>query len=110
MSRPNLENEPSKVTMLLRAMGNPQRMRILNQLAIGEELSVSELRKSLKTMSQSALSQHLGRLKRAGVVHTRRQSRNIYYSVVDADVLRVLRLLEHIYHDDPVMNKSANAA
>jgi ArsR family transcriptional regulator, virulence genes transcriptional regulator len=98
--------EQSKVTTILRAMGNAKRMRILNELADGRERSVSELEGVITSLSQSALSQHLGRLRRANIVRTRRKSQTIYYSIDDTDVLRILRLLEHIYSDDPTMQRT----
>jgi len=85
-------------------------MRILNELADGEERSVSQLESALKQLSQSALSQHLGRLRHAGVVQSRRESRTIFYSVTDSDVLRIIHLLGHIYHDDPAIMKPAEVA
>jgi len=103
---PDLEAEQSKATMVLRAMGNSKRLRILNELADGQERSVSELEKIIATLSQSALSQHLGRLRRTNIVRTRHASQTIYYSIEDADILRILRLLTHIYIDDPAMKKT----
>jgi len=103
---PEFESEQSKVTTILRAIGNSNRLRILNELAGGNERSVSELENIIATLSQSALSQHLGRLRRANIVRTRRESQTIYYSIDDHDVLRILRLLSHIYNDDPVMQNT----
>ena len=100
---PDTENEQSKVTTVLRAIGNSKRLRILNELADGGERSVSELEAIISNLSQSALSQHLSRLRRANIVRTRRESQTIYYSIEDTDVLRILRLLSHIYDHDPVM-------
>jgi len=100
---PDTESEQSKVTNVLRAIGNSKRLRILNELADGKERSVSELESIIANLSQSALSLHLGRLRRANIVRTRRQSQTIYYSIDDTDVLRILRLLSHIYDHDPVM-------
>jgi DNA-binding transcriptional ArsR family regulator len=100
---PDTESEQSKVTNVLRAIGNSKRLRILNELADGKERSVSELESIIANLSQSALSQHLGRLRRANIVRTRRQSQTIYYPIDDTDVLRILRLLSHIYDHDPVM-------
>ena len=103
---PNIESEQSKLTTVLRAMSNAKRMRILNELSDGRERSVSELEGVIASLSQSALSQHLARLRRANVVRTRRESQTIYYSIDDNDVLRILRLLGHIYTDDPVMQRT----
>jgi len=102
---PDIENEQSKVTTVLRAIGNSKRLRILNELADGRERSVSELETIIANLSQSALSQHLGRLRRANIVRTRRESQTIYYSIDDTDVIRILRLLSHIYDHDPVMRR-----
>ena len=55
---------------------------------------------------QSALSQHLARLRRANIVRTRRESQTNYYSIEDSDMLRILRLLGHFYTDDPVMQRT----
>ena len=100
---PDTENEQSKVTTGLQAIGNSKRLRILNELADGRVRSVSELESIIANLSQSALSQHLGRLRRANIVRTRREAQTIYYSMEDTDVLRILRLLSHIYDHDPVM-------
>ena len=100
---PDTENEQSKVTTVLRAIGNSKRLRILNELADGGERSVSELEAIISNLSQSALSQHLSRLRRANIVRTRRKSQSIYYSLEDTDFLRILRLLSHIYDHVPVM-------
>lgn len=103
---PDIESEQSKLTTVLRAMSNAKRMRILNELSDGRERSVSELKGVIASLSQTALSQHLARLRRANIVRTRRESQTIYYSIDDSDVLRILRLLGHIYTDDPVMQRT----
>ena len=103
---PDIESEQSKLTTVLRAMSNAKRLRILNELADGWERSVSELEGVIASLSQSALSQHLARLRRANIVHTRRESQTIFYSIDDADVLRIIRLLGQIYNDDPVMQRT----
>ena len=103
---PDIESEQSKLTTVLRAMSNAKRMRILNELSDGRERSVSELEGVITSLSQSSISQHLARLRRANIVRTRRESQTIYYSIDDSDVLRILRLLGHIYTDDPVMQRT----
>ena len=103
---PDIESEQSKLATVLRAMSNAKRMRILNELSDGRERSVSELEGVIASLSQSALSQHLARLRRANIVRTRRESQTIYYSIDDSDVLRILRLLGHIYTDDPMMQRT----
>ena len=94
-----IDNRPSRNKQCAK------RIRILNELSDGRERSVSELEGVIASLSQSALSQHLARLRRANIVKTRRESQTIYYSIDDPDVLRILRLLGHIYNDDPVMKR-----
>ncbi len=103
---PDIETEQSKLTTVLRAMSNAKRLRILNELSDGRERSVSELEGVIASLSQPALSQHLARLRRANIVRTRREAQTIFYSIDDADVLRIIRLLGHIYNDDPVMQRT----
>lgn len=78
-------------TGLLRALANPQRLKILSVLA-GGELSVGDLRSHI-ALTQSALSQHLARLRAQRLVATRRQSRTIYYRIVDEEALAMARAL-----------------
>ena len=105
---PDIESEQSKVKTVLRAMSNAKRMRILNELSDGRERSVSELEGVIASRSQSALSQHLARLRRANILRTQGESQTTYYSIDDAGVLRILRLLSHIYNDDPVMKRTTH--
>ena len=81
---------------ILRAMGNRHRLHILYVLW-KKEHSVSELEQNIP-LSQSALSQHLAVLRRAGLVKTRRQAQTIYYSIKNPVVLNVLGLLDKYYN------------
>ena len=58
----------SRATTILIAMSNSQRLKILSHLMDGEERTVKELEQFVKSLSQSSLSQHLGRLRRAKIV------------------------------------------
>ena len=66
----------------IKAIANLTRLKIIKILDKAEELSVSELELKLK-MSQSAISQHLAIMRAAGLVKTRRQAQQIFYSVQD---------------------------
>ena len=81
-------------SVLLKAMCNERRLMILCYLMEGEK-SVSEL-EQLIGISQSALSQHLARLRRDNVVTTRREAQSIFYSHAGGQVPVVLRALEKI--------------
>ena len=76
---------------LLRALANEHRLVVLCALRHGE-LSVGDLVKRVG-LSQSALSQHLGRLRQEDLVATRRSSQTIYYRIADPDVLELILAL-----------------
>lgn len=82
----------SKISRLLKAVSNDRRLKILCYLAEGER-SVNELC-DLIEIGQSALSQHLAKLRFYKLVRTRRQSQNIYYSLDSSDVVYLLNALE----------------
>jgi len=68
---------------------------ILCQLAAGEK-SVGELVRRIG-LSQSALSQHLARLRRDGVVSTRRSAQTIYYAIAGTEARALLQALHALY-------------
>ena len=72
----------------LRILSDPTRMRILWALTQGES-SVACLA-DLAGTSPTAISQHLAKLRLAGVVKARREGTFMYYTVVDPQVVRVL--------------------
>lgn len=80
---------------LMKALGNESRLMILCLLTEGER-SVSDLNE-LIPLSQSALSQQLGRLRQQGLVKTRRESQTIFYSLANGPADRVIHLLHDIY-------------
>ncbi|WP_210395915.1 ArsR/SmtB family transcription factor [Motiliproteus sediminis] len=90
-ARAELERRATRAEQLLRRLGNRQRLIILCLLS-DTELSVGELNRQV-ALSQSALSQHLAQLRRAGVVATRRESQTIYYRLRDQRVLSLLTAL-----------------
>jgi ArsR family transcriptional regulator, virulence genes transcriptional regulator len=80
---------------LLRAMAHGARLKVLCELAGGEK-SAGDLVEA-SGLSQSALSQHLARLRKDGLVATRRDAQTIYYSLSDDKVLRLIKLLYELY-------------
>ncbi|MGH1479739.1 MAG: ArsR/SmtB family transcription factor [Geminicoccales bacterium] len=80
---------------LLKTLGNEHRLMILCTLLEGER-SVGDLVEKIG-LSQSALSQHLARLRRDGLVQTRRASQTIYYRVAGAEAPAVLATLHKLY-------------
>ncbi len=78
-----------RASKILKSLSNQRRLEILTCLS-EQELSVGELEQKIK-ISQSALSQHLGRLRRDEIVTTRRQAQTIYYSLYNEKILNLLK-------------------
>jgi ArsR family transcriptional regulator, virulence genes transcriptional regulator len=83
-----------RASRLLKAMGNTRRLAILCHLSEREH-SVNELC-TLIGLSQSALSQHLARLRRDNLVKTRRVAQTVYYSLASSEVAPLLQTLSEI--------------
>src|SRR5215469_9343906 len=81
---------------LLKVLANEQRLLILCFLASRGEMPVGALVEALG-LSQSALSQHLAKLRRDGLVLFRRESQTLHYRLADPRVVRVLGVLEEIF-------------
>jgi ArsR family transcriptional regulator, virulence genes transcriptional regulator len=95
MDLKQLEEKSEKVSALLKALANEKRLLIVCILARGEK-NVGDL-ESLIGLSQSALSQHLARLRRDGVVETRREAQTIFYALKDPATAKLLDALSRIY-------------
>ena len=79
----------------LTLMGNEKRLAIMGHL-VDDELSVGAIAERVD-LSQSALSQHLAKLRNQGLVDTRRERQMIYYSCSSARVRQVLITLDGIF-------------
>ena len=90
---------------LLSAMANPKRLLILCNLVRGE-IPVGAPAQEVG-LSQSALSQHLSKLRAQKLVKTRRDAQTIYYSSNSEQVLKILEALTDIY---TVQNRTKSAA
>ena len=88
------ENSPTKISRLLKAISQPERLKIL--LAIGEgEACVCHLEAAL-AQRQVYISQQLIALRNAGVVTDRREGRFIFYRLSDPAVLDLIRQVARI--------------
>ena len=84
---------------LLRAMANEARLLVLCHLAESGELSVGQLQDRIG-LSQSALSQHLAKLREEGLVATRKEAQTVFYRVCDPKAQQVLSLLHDLFCPD----------
>lgn len=80
---------------LLKALGNIDRLLLLCQMTQGE-FCVSEL-EALSGIRQPTLSQQLGVLRDEKLVHTRREGKQIYYSIASREALAVMEVLYELY-------------
>jgi len=88
--------QSGKAAALLRALANEQRLLILCHLAAAKELNVGALGERM-TLSQSALSQHLAKLRDDGIVTFRREAQTLFYHIADDKAARMLAVLHEIY-------------
>lgn len=80
-----------RASEFLKALANPDRLLLLCQLSQGERC-VSELAEQTG-VRQPTLSQQLTVLRNEGLVSTRREGKQIYYRIDDADALAVMQIL-----------------
>lgn len=91
-----LQENAAKAAAMLRALGNEQRLLLLCLLIEHEEMTVGDLN-SYVTLSQSALSQHLAKMRDEGLVTYRRASQTLYYRIANPDVATIIATLKSIY-------------
>ena len=80
---------------MMAALSHEARLRVLCDLVGGERTAGELVRRS--GLSQSALSQHLAKLRAEGLVATRRDGKTILYRIADPDAARILGVLHDIY-------------
>lgn len=91
-----LERKADEVADVLRALANKRRLLILCKLAEQGEANVSSLADAVG-LSQSALSQHLARMRAEAIVSTRRESQTIWYRIADPRIASVMEVLYRTY-------------
>ena len=82
----------------IKIYAQPQRLMILSRLIEGEQ-TVSEIDDATK-IGQPALSQQLAELRRANVVRTRRESKQVFYRLADEKVADCVRSIEAMFGDN----------
>ncbi len=90
-----MQENAHEAAALLRALSHEGRLLVMCQLAQGE-LSVGQINEAVG-LSQSALSQHLAKLREDGFVTTRREGQTIYYRLSDPRVSRLIGALHDIF-------------
>jgi ArsR family transcriptional regulator, virulence genes transcriptional regulator len=91
-----LEENAHEAAQLLKLLANEHRLLILCHLVTRGELTVNALADAVG-LSQSALSQHLARLRDEDLVVFRRESQTLHYRVTDRRAVRLLKTLKQIF-------------
>ena len=92
----SLQRNAGVAVSMLRALANERRLMILCLLISQEELTAGELAEEVG-LSQSALSQHLAKMRDEGLVTFRREAQSAHYRIADPNVKRVITTLKNIY-------------
>ena len=84
----------------LRALASRSRLEILQHLAAGESMTVTELRDQVR-ISQPLLSWHLSILRRAGLVDATKDGRQVHYAVNRDGFRQVAQGLDDLLGTEP---------
>lgn len=110
MNIADLRSHATDVAALMKMLANSHRLMILCELHKGER-SVGALQQAVG-IGQSALSQHLAKLRHDHLVSVRREAQTIHYSLADPKVREVMALLYRLYcepfHDTPTLEETTD--
>lgn len=91
-----MQDGAAKAAALLRAMGNENRLLVLCLLIEHGEMSVGALLEHIP-LSQSALSQHLAKMREEGLISYRRESQTLYYHIENQNVEALVATLKTLF-------------
>jgi ArsR family transcriptional regulator len=94
-----LEEKAGMVAGVLQSLANPNRLLVLCKLVENGEANVTTLVEA-SSLSQSALSQHLAKLRAEGLVTFRRDGQTLWYRIADPRVEDLLATLYRLYCAD----------
>jgi DNA-binding transcriptional ArsR family regulator len=83
-----------KAAFILKTVAHPKRLAILQLLENHESLSVNEICETLNC-EQSLISHHLINMKLRGILKSKKDGLNMYYSLKERDVLKLLVCIEN---------------
>lgn len=90
-----MANSANRASALMKTLGHKDRLMILCHLADGEK-SVGQIAELLQ-IPQSPLSQHLSRMRKEGLVETRREAQTIFYSLKSGEAARIVEVLYELF-------------
>lgn len=96
----DLERDVTIVADILRALSNERRLMILCKLVEWGEANVGTLAGAVG-LSQSALSQHLAKMRDEGLLAFRRESQTVWYRIADPRIERLFATLHELFCRHP---------
>ena len=99
MDPSTFKTKAGDVATLLKAMANTRRLMVLCKLVEHGETTVGDLAREVG-LSQSALSQHLAKMREEGLVAFRRESQTLWYRIADSRTETLLGTLYNLYCKD----------
>lgn len=94
----DLEQNAAKVSAILKAIGNDKRILLLCKIVENGEVSAGSL-VGIANLSQSAMSQHLGKLRQEGIITYRREGQTLFYRLADENIKELIITLHRLYCD-----------
>ncbi|WP_229819039.1 ArsR/SmtB family transcription factor [Kordiimonas sediminis] len=91
----NMSANADRAASMMKLLSNPSRLMILCHLNEGEQ-TVGALVETVD-LSQSAVSQHLAKLREQGIVQSHREGQNIYYKISSTEVHAIIKMLYSLY-------------
>jgi ArsR family transcriptional regulator, virulence genes transcriptional regulator len=93
------EARAGEVAALMKTLGSSRRLMVLCKLIERPEMTVGELAEAVN-LSQSALSQHLAKMREEGLIACRRESQTMWYRIADPRLHTLLATLHQLYCAD----------
>ena len=91
-----MEEKAGEVAGILRALANERRLMMLCKLVEWGEANVNTLAEAVG-LSQSALSQHLSKMRAEGLVTFRRESQTLWYRIADPRIEQLFATLHNLF-------------
>lgn len=91
-----IQEGAAKAAAMLRAIGNEQRMLVLCLLIEHGELTVGAMLEHVP-LSQSALSQHLAKMREEGLIAFRREAQTLHYRIENPAVEKLMMTLKKVF-------------
>ncbi|PWJ36051.1 ArsR/SmtB family transcription factor [Sediminitomix flava] len=83
-----------RTAFILKTIAHPVRLKIIELLRDRERMTVGELCEALNC-EQSLTSHHLSNMKLKGILSSKREGKNMYYSLKEKDVTNILDCLKN---------------